>query len=177
MGAHRRDFTSNRSDRSIRRQSQKRSVPKGVTRDEKRTSEIHSQLKIQFADRLRMLMDQKGLGNAELSKLVRTSSPGHAMSAAIISHYRCARMIPRNGNALALSKALGVDMSELLLSPSTQSKSSRHSSPATIGPDHQDRPLPDLFVEARGDKIWIQINQELPWPVALEMLTALKGAR
>src|SRR5829696_7918120 len=68
-----------------------------------------------FADRVRTIMEDRGLSVTETARRVRQYLPeGESISQASISHYRTGRAIPRLRYLDALSLALGVPKSELI---------------------------------------------------------------
>ena len=131
-----------------------------------------------FARRLRAIMEERGLTAGETARRMRERLGGDAkFTPANISHYRFGRSLPRPRYLDALSAVLGVDKEELF-SDAHPHKTGRatagESSSQTPSHDGHETP-PSLNVVDRGGSVWLQINQQLPWPVAIQILHALKG--
>src|SRR5277367_1235479 len=66
-----------------------------------------------LSERLRALMDEKGLSVARAARLVQERLPNGAFNSANISHYRAGRSLPRPDVLRALSAVLNVDPEDL----------------------------------------------------------------
>jgi transcriptional regulator with XRE-family HTH domain len=127
-----------------------------------------------FARRLRAIMEERGLTAGETARRMREHLGGDTkFTPANISHYRLGRSLPRPRYLDALSAVLGIDKEELLSSAHPYPERE----PSSDGPsrDGHEAP-PSLNIVDRGGSVWLQINQQLPWPVAIQILNALKGA-
>jgi hypothetical protein len=130
-------------------------------------------------------MDERGLTVAETARRVREALGEDAkFTAANISHYRQGRSVPRPRYLDALSSALGMSRSDLVAG-TPASPGELHLKPH-LDNDRRDvqnaalsglqaSALPSFDIKDQGGTAWIQINQQLPWPVAIKILQALKG--
>ena len=145
-----------------------------------------------LSERLRTLMDRKGLTVAAAAKLVQERLPGSSFNSANISHYRAGRSLPRPSVIKALSAVLEVDPEDLVpsrasdvvttadskvenaprLADGSPSASTSASAPAGTSLDS----IPEFRIaELPGGEALLQINQRLPWPTVIRILQALKG--
>ena len=146
--------------------------------------------KAAFASRLRELMDERGLSSSETARRMRDHLPeGASVSRASLSHYRSGRAMPRLRHLEALSLALGVETSELLVPPAPESGArERAPVPALQHPETRDVPAAEAgarrppeamtplgIIEDFGDEVHLRIDQRVPWDVALKILRALKA--
>jgi transcriptional regulator with XRE-family HTH domain len=133
-----------------------------------------------FAQRLRLAMEERGWSGAETARKVRDQLGDSAtFTSANLAHYRNGRSRPRPQYLAALSVVLGKPEEFFLggfkINGATH-KSATHNGVAnghslTSAPDA----LPALHIEDRGRNAWLQINQQVPWPVAVRILEALKA--
>ena len=149
-----------------------------------------------LSERLRALMDAKGLTVTAVSKLMIEKLEGETFNSANISHYRAGRSLPRPRILKALSEVLGVTPDELLplgeIGPTTSG--SAHSEagygvvkflagnslefrsppqgevPAGAAPVFQIEDLP-------GGEAWLRVSLRLPWPTVIKILQVLKGEK
>jgi transcriptional regulator with XRE-family HTH domain len=135
-----------------------------------------------FGSRLGAVIRERGWTMGETAKRVREQlGEGAKFTPANISHYTRGRSIPRLRYLDALSAVLGIDKRELM---------GQDNSPIRINGDGKDAAVrvqevrlvsqsdaaaPALHIEDRGKEAWLQINQQVSWPVALKILEALKG--
>ncbi len=122
-------------------------------------------------------MEERGWGLTETARRVREHlGEGSKFTAANISHYRQGRSFPRARYLDALSSALGMDKNALVSGQPGFSGAERlkpsSSSVATI---EAPGASPQFHIEDRGGNAWLQINQQLPWPIAIKILQVLKG--
>ena len=130
-----------------------------------------------FAHRLKAAMDERGWTANETARRVREAlGEGAKFTPANISHYRQGRSLPRPRYLEALSRALGVNKGELLTeaSPARAGDSQQHTPPSSAPIELPDG-SPSFHIEDRGGNAWLQINQQLPWPMAIKILEVLKG--
>jgi len=147
--------------------------------------------KVQFAERLRALMEQRGLTIAETARRVRKLLPeGEGFDDTNLIHYRQGRSVPRPGHLEALSRALGVRSADLIVTharrmPSDQERDPRsplRSEAAELNvlreaaTDAKSRSAIQA-IEDHGEKVLLRFEQLVPWSVALQILHALKDAR
>jgi transcriptional regulator with XRE-family HTH domain len=117
-------------------------------------------------------MEERGWSLSETARRVRENlGEDSKFTATNISQYRQGRSFPRPRYLDALSRALGVDKNALL--SGQPGKIVALLSEAKIEPPGA---LPQFHIEDRGGgKAWLQINQQLPWPKAIQILQVLKG--
>ena len=130
-----------------------------------------------FARHLRAILNERGLTARETARRVREHlGEGAKFTAANISHYCVGRSLPRPQYLDALGFVLGVTTDELLSEkpPPRERKSGRRSTAES--PSREiDGHLPSLHIIDQGGSAWLQINQQVPWPAAIQILNALKG--
>jgi transcriptional regulator with XRE-family HTH domain len=142
-----------------------------------------------FAERLRVLMDERGLNVGAVAQLLQKKLGGD-FNRDNISHYRAGRSLPRPRVLKALSDVLGVESSDLappvgedaMRAPldAASGKSDLAQTPA-LHPDVQGEPgegsaAPAFKIDDLSDgEAWLQINQKLSWPTVIKILQALKG--
>lgn len=117
---------------------------------------------LEFARRLQAAMAEKGWNQSELAREATKFMPeGKSIQRDTISVYINTKSMPSRVRLEAIAKALGVDSSELL--------------PNKVRPVPS-RVSPPLEVKDLGDgNVWLRINQSVPWPVALKILSLVKG--
>jgi transcriptional regulator with XRE-family HTH domain len=117
-------------------------------------------------------MDERGWTANETARRVREAlGEGAKFTPANISHYRQGRSLPRPRYLEALSRALGLTKGELL----TEASPAQQHTPLSSAPIELPNGSPSFHIEDRGGNAWLQINQQLPWPMALKILEVLKG--
>jgi transcriptional regulator with XRE-family HTH domain len=144
-----------------------------------------------FADRVRTIMQDRGLSVTETARRVRQYLPeGESISQASISHYRTGRAVPRLRYLDALSLALGVPKSELMsIGDASESAGSRRKRALAEG---KPQPAQEGAVTERGgpattlegcvqfvdlgDKMRLRVDQVLPWSTGLQILEILRGS-
>ncbi|KAB1069568.1 hypothetical protein [Methylobacterium planeticum] len=129
----------------------------------------------EFADVLRSKMRERNLTAADLSRAIQAEIP--AFSPGNISHYLAGRSLPRNHVLKVLSQMLEVDLQDYAL---LDRKPLRVASRAAEGTEKGEVPklaaLAALAVSDAGDgQALVQINQTVPWPIALQILQIFKG--
>jgi transcriptional regulator with XRE-family HTH domain len=150
--------------------------------------------KQRLSERLRVLMDEKGLSGAATARLVQERLSGGSFDPANISHYRAGRSLPRPTVLKALSAVLNVDPEELAPSQTSEvvtlailDDDSRGE--VVGGASHGGPPsaaavlnrlslssMPEFRVaDLHGGEALLQINQRLSWPTVIRILQALKG--
>jgi transcriptional regulator with XRE-family HTH domain len=153
---------------------------------------LNEQRKQRLSERLRSLMDEKGLSVSVAARLVQEQLPGLSFNAANISHYRAGRSMPRPIVLKALSAVLEVDPEELSpsleaggktaagkkASPQKQAKADPRSEtsvalPEKGGPNNN---VPQFHITDLPDgEALLQINQKLSWSTVIRILQVLKG--
>ena len=145
-----------------------------------------------LSERLRTLMDKKGLTVAQAAKLVQERLPGSSFNSANISHYRAGRSLPRPSVIKALSAVLEVDPEDLVPSQASDvaapaefksenmtrvADGSTRASPPVSAPEGSPfNSIPEFQIaELPGGEALLQINQRLPWSTVIKILQALKG--
>jgi transcriptional regulator with XRE-family HTH domain len=127
-----------------------------------------------FAERLRLAMQERGWSGAETARKVRDQLGDSATFTPVnIAHYRNGRSRPRPQYLAALSVALGKPEEYFLgfkINGAAHADAANGHSLNTA----QDA-LPALHIEDRGRTAWLQINQQVPWSVAVKILEVLKA--
>lgn len=110
--------------------------------------------KIEFANRLRRAMDDKGWTQAELGR--RAGIPRDSVSV-----YIAGKSLPGPARLKKLAQALGKSSEDLLPTRGVRSAGDR---------------LPALDARDLGDDhVWLRVNQRVAWPAALKIMGILKG--
>jgi transcriptional regulator with XRE-family HTH domain len=149
-----------------------------------------------LSERLRALMDEKGLSVARAARMVQERLPDGSFNSANISHYRAGRSLPRPDVLRALSAVLDVDPEDLaptkangqadsimtvaILDPEHGhgAEDAAHNGPSSAGAvsARSLASVPEFHItELPGGEALLQINQRLPWPTVIRILQALKG--
>jgi transcriptional regulator with XRE-family HTH domain len=152
---------------------------------------LDKQRKQRLSERLRSLMDQRGLSVSATAGLVREQLRGRLLNVANISHYRAGRSMPRPNVLRALSIVLDVEPAELTSTRAGSIETPPHidivvkdwksggsSISASIGATPKDdsstmTPRFDI-TDLPGGEALLQINQKLPWLTAIRILQVLK---
>jgi transcriptional regulator with XRE-family HTH domain len=130
----------------------------------------------EFSSRLQAAMWARGWTMDETARRVRERlGEGATFSRTNISHYVMGRCIPKIRYLQALSEVLGIDKTELLGARSTADEVSPNAYVVGENGKLPQPTSPALHIEDRGTDVWLQINQQVPWPVAMKVLQALKG--
>lgn len=136
----------------------------------RRSAKLINFKKQKLSERLRTLMVEQGLSINELARRIQSELPGEKFNAVNLFHYRAGRSVPRPRYLIALSKAVGVALEDLL--PSDETIEATQSEPDGLLAE----PVPAFYIEDLSDgQAWLQINQRLPWPSVIKILQALKG--
>ncbi|MFD0934615.1 helix-turn-helix domain-containing protein [Methylobacterium trifolii] len=121
-----------------------------------------------FASVLRAAMRNKGLSAADLSRAIQKEIP--AFSPGNISHYLAGRSIPRTQVLNVISQMLDVGLQEYTLMERKLSRISYSEETDSLGN------LSALSVSDAGDgQAFVQINQTVPWSIAIEILKIFRG--
>jgi transcriptional regulator with XRE-family HTH domain len=147
-----------------------------------------------FAERLKQIMEKRGLTVTEVADRMRLHLPqGESFATSNLSHYRQGRSVPRDGHLRALSLALGVDPAELTMkqsapirldrapapSPSDESTSVDESSATSTRPVSAAKlnsaSSSVIGMEDLGTNVRLIIDQRVPWEIGLNVLQILKG--
>lgn len=124
-----------------------------------------------FADRLRAAMRERGLSGAETARRVRERlGNGATFSAANLAHYTSGRSRPRLRHLTILAEVLGKPEGYFL---EAERASEGDREPwATLG----EVTVPSLHVANGHEEVWLQINQRVPWSVAVRVLQLLNSS-
>ena len=135
-----------------------------------------------FGSRLEAVIRERGWTIGETARRVREQlGEGAKFTPANISHYTRGRSIPRLRYLDALSAVLGIDKRELMGQDNSPIRVNGHEKHAVVRGQEvelvpqSEAAAPALHIEDRGGEVWLQINQQVPWPIALKMLNVLKG--
>jgi transcriptional regulator with XRE-family HTH domain len=134
--------------------------------------------KLEFARRLRALMDRKGIGANELARQTKALLPAqNKFQAANVRQYMVGLSIPRAEYLDALCSALGVSAADLV--PADPNNSSRRrmapwsvrglvSSADIVGEERR------LIAKDLGDgHLWLSVSQTVSWDAGLKILALL----
>lgn len=127
--------------------------------------QVEKQLvRTEFARRLSRQIVLKGWSQADLSRRAQELAPeGVRIGPDSISHYLNGRYMPSPSHMNVLSKALGVDVLELL---------------PVKGVPEAGESLPPIGVQdLNNGSAWLRINQAVPWPLAVKVLDLLRGEK
>jgi transcriptional regulator with XRE-family HTH domain len=169
-------------------------------------SELHSLRTLndwrrkRLSERLRALMEEKGLSVATAARLVQQQLPGGSFNSANISHYRAGRSLPRPDVLKALSAVLNVEPEELAPSKVNgqvghsngmmglaivddgNRESGAHDSDSSVSSSAGAAnglalgSVPEFNItDLAGGEALLQINQRLSWSTVIRILQALKG--
>jgi transcriptional regulator with XRE-family HTH domain len=130
------------------------------------------EFKAGFAKRLRRALDEKGWTAVQAAREAQRLVPDRTIKSAHLSHWLNGRVIPSPVYLQALSSALEVSPEELL-----GEENSKGAQAASTNGDARHSFSPGL-VEVKDlydGNAWIEIRQEVPWPLALEILKLLKS--
>jgi transcriptional regulator with XRE-family HTH domain len=154
-----------------------------------------------FAQRLKTVMEERGLTSAQTAERVREHLPeGEGFTTANMSHYRSGRSIPRSSHLEALSQALGVEPAELVPAndksngstsqakkqtrqvrgarASRKQQSNRRRIPITTHRRTSEGSQNALMLELEdlGTEVHIRLDQRFPWDVGMRVIQALKSS-
>lgn len=126
-----------------------------------------------FSQRLRTLLSEKKLSAADLARLLQAKIPG--FGAGNVSHYLCDRSFPRPPILKAISEILDADLSDFG-DKAYARLPGRRGRTADGAPLQSELKVSALQLTDAGDgNALLQINQKLPWPVALKIIQAIRG--
>lgn len=118
-------------------------------------------IKVEFANRLNAAMVKKGWTQSELARRASDHHPEKQIGRDSISVYMRGKALPSAAVLGALAASLGIEPSDLL---------------PTRGVPTASQASPKLDVKDIGDgRVWLRINQEAPWPIALEIMKLLQS--
>jgi transcriptional regulator with XRE-family HTH domain len=144
-------------------------------RNPRRGAPLHPETQ-SFADSIRSAMADAGVTAAELARRVQQEIP--EFSPGNISHYLSGRSVPRPRVLKAISHALGKNVEDFVVTRAPRNTGPEKALPdaaAVWGPSFA-LDVPALNVLDLGDgTAMLQINQKLPWSVALRILQSLRG--
>ena len=136
--------------------------------------------KLEFARRLRALMDSKGIGPSELARQAKALLPaGNKFQAANVRQYIGGLSIPKAEYLEALCSALGVSATDVV-PVDTNNSSRRRVAPwsvalsagvadISVGHVHQ------LTARDLGDgRLWLSFSESVSWDTALKVLALLR---
>lgn len=128
-----------------------------------------------FASRLRSAIAERELSAASLARKIQDDVP--EFSPGNISHYLAGRSLPRPRVLKAISRVLETDLSAYAASDRRGGSPARRSIKVSALPLPETGGLPALNVKDLGDgEALLQVNQRLPWPLALKILHAIRGS-
>jgi transcriptional regulator with XRE-family HTH domain len=126
-----------------------------------------------FSKRLKDAIARRGWTAAETARRVREHlGKDGTFTQANIGHYLSGRSRPRARYLTALSAALGTG--EEYFGQDNLSSKGEVTNLAKLGPADDNSP-PPFHLEDRGCEVWLEINQQVPWSVALKILRMLKA--
>jgi len=135
-----------------------------------------------FGSRLQSAIRERGWTNGETARRVREQlGDGAKFSPGSISHYTRGRAVPRPRYLHALSAVLGIDKRKLMGQDNSSIRLNGGSKDIAIAGQEIEAEsrlasaTPALHLEDRGSEVWLQINQQVSWAIALEVLQLLKG--
>jgi transcriptional regulator with XRE-family HTH domain len=118
--------------------------------------------KAEFARRLQAALVNLGWNQSELARRMAPHLPRNSIARDNISKYIRGKVLPSPHVLEAMCKVLDKKPSELLPSRAAPS----------VRPDRSPLHITDLG----GGQAWLEINQAVPWPIALDIINRLKGA-
>jgi transcriptional regulator with XRE-family HTH domain len=135
----------------------------------------------EFVERLHAAMRDKGWTQAQTARAVSEHlAPGETFNAVNLSHYLKGRSRPGPRYRRALAKALALGDTPEMRAPPKAYRRRKTSTPGKDRTARQQAPDPSrdlLRVDDEGDCVRLQIDNRVPWGVALKVLDALKGPR
>jgi transcriptional regulator with XRE-family HTH domain len=160
-----------------------------VTRATRPRRSLSTADRARFAERLNHALKASGLTNAEAARRVRQHlGDGERFSDANLIHYRSGRSVPRLRYLEALSMALDVKPEELITRGTDplpepvaivqDNLGAAEDAPAPAGPLKSDPAAVArsfVVVEDHGSEVHLRLDQRVSWPVALQILGAVKG--
>jgi transcriptional regulator with XRE-family HTH domain len=135
------------------------------------------EFKAGFAKRLRRALDEKGWTAVQAAREAQRLVPDRTIKSAHLSHWLNGRVIPSPVYLKALSSALEVSPEELLgeenskAAPSGSTNGAAQQTPPPARSSSGSVEVKDLY----DGNAWMEIRQEVPWHLALEILKLLKS--
>lgn len=115
----------------------------------------------EFGRRLSAQLVKNGWSQAEFARRAQARAPeGMRIGTDSISHYVNGRYLATPAHIKVMAETLGIDPRELL--------------PAK-GVSEAGESLPPINVQSMEGGAWLKVNQFVPWPLALKILSLLKG--
>jgi transcriptional regulator with XRE-family HTH domain len=134
------------------------------------------EFKAGFAKRLRGALEEKGWTAGQAAREAQRLVPDRTIGSAHLSHWLNGRVIPSPVYLQALSHALEVSPEELLGEENSKAAPSGSTNGAAQQTPPPARSSGSVQVKDLYDgNAWIEIRQEVPWPLALEILKLLKS--
>jgi transcriptional regulator with XRE-family HTH domain len=118
-------------------------------------------IRMDFAKRLQDALNDKGWTQSELARRMAPLLKESRIGRDNISKYVRGKVLPLPAALEAMAKVLGVESKDLLPMRATQGAADE---------------LSPLDVRDIGaGRVWLQVNQAVDWPVALKIMTLLRG--
>ena len=118
-------------------------------------------IRMDFAKRLQDALSDRGWTQSELARRMAPLLKESRIGRDNISKYVRGKVLPLPAALEAMAKVLGVESKELLPSRATAAVS--------------DGLSPLDVRDIGGGRVWLQINQAVDWPMALKIMSLLKG--
>lgn len=116
-----------------------------------------------FAQRLQQAMLRKGLRQTDLAREATKHMPdGAEIRRDAVSKYIGAKFFPDPVKLTAMAKALGVQSTDLI-------------PPTNAIPAGGEKASLTSIRDMGDGTVWLRINEQVPWPLALKILDLLKG--
>ena len=121
-----------------------------------------------FGERLRTLMEERGLSVEETARRIKARLPKERLSSSDVEQFRQGQAWPRKRLFVALSVALGVEPHELLGQPAVGQQSTPAREPPH--PGSEAKPPGKLLLEDRGETVRLHVEMAMSWEMALRIL-------
>jgi transcriptional regulator with XRE-family HTH domain len=120
-----------------------------------------------FGERLRTLMEERGLSAEETARRIRERLPKERLSSSDVEEFRQGRALPHLRHLDALSLALGI-VPQDRLGRATDSDTAPESQPHS-------EPTGRVLLETHGDVARLDLEIVVTWDVALAILQLVRG--
>jgi transcriptional regulator with XRE-family HTH domain len=129
---------------------------------DQRNTVMKQATRAEFGRRLNAQLVKNGWTQAEFARRAEAKAPkGMRIGTDSISHYINGRYLPSPSHVKVMAEALGVDPRELLPAKGV----------AEVGES-----LPPIGVQdLNNGTAWLRVNQAVPWPLAVKVLSLLRG--